>query len=108
MFKERVYIDNVGQHVGKEVTLKGWVYNTRSSGKIKFLILRDGTGIIQSVLINGETDPNSFAHFDELTQESSVIVRGRVRKEPRAPGGYELTLLSFELLHAVKDYPIGP
>ena len=108
MFKERVYIEDVGKHVGKEVTLKGWVYNTRSGGKIKFLLLRDGTGLIQCILFKGETDEKYFDVFEKLTQESSVIVKGVPREEKRSPGGYELGLKSLEIIHISQDYPITP
>ncbi len=108
MFKERVYIEDVGKHVGKEVTLKGWVYNTRSGGKIKFLLLRDGTGLIQCILFKGETDEKYFDVFEKLTQETSVIVTGVPREEKRSPGGYELGLKSLEIIHISQDYPITP
>ncbi len=108
MLKDRVYIENIGQFVGKEVTLKGWVYNTRSSGKIKFILLRDGTGIIQCVLFKGEVPNKYFDEFDSLTQESAIIIKGVPREEKRALGGYELGLKSFEVVHKTEDYPITP
>lgn len=103
-----VYIKDLKNNVGKEVKLKGWVYNTRGSKKIKFLILRDGTGLLQCVLFKGEVDEKYFEDFDNLTQETSVIITGNVRKEDRAPGGFELGLTSFEVIYKSKDYPITP
>ncbi|MBI2609230.1 MAG: asparagine--tRNA ligase [Deltaproteobacteria bacterium] len=109
MSKKWVYIQDLGSYVGQEITLKGWVYNTRSSGsKIKFLLLRDGTGYIQCVLFQGETLQEYLDQFSLLTQESSVIVTGIVREEKRALGGFELGLTSFEIVHKTEDYPITP
>lgn len=102
------YIADLKNHVGQKVTLKGWVYNSRSSGKIKFLLLRDGTGICQCVYFKGECDPQAFDIFGELTQESSVVVTGTVREEKRSPGGYELGAETLEILHKAEDYPISP
>jgi asparaginyl-tRNA synthetase len=92
---------------GQTVTLRGWVFNKRSSGKIKFLMLRDGSGIIQGVLVKGECDDSSFEGFETLTQESSVIVTGKVRKEPRSKIGYELTVLHVEPVQIAETYPIS-
>ncbi len=89
------------------VTLKGWVYNKRSSGKIKFLMLRDGSGIIQGVLVKGECDDASFEEFEKLTQESSVMVTGKVRKEPRSKVGFELTVHKVETVQIANEYPIS-
>src|SRR5215510_13775229 len=86
----RVYISDLKDHVGQTVTLKGWVYNHRSSGKIKFLLLRDGTGICQCVYFRGECDEKAFEEFEKLSQESCVRVTGVVKAEPRSPGGYEI------------------
>jgi len=80
----RTYISDLKEHIGKEVTLKGWVYNYRaSSKKIKFLILRDGTGLCQCVYFNGECDDSAIELFSEITQESSVVVTGVPRLEER-------------------------
>jgi len=107
--KERVYISDLKDHVGKEVVLNGWVYNVRaSSKKIKFLILRDGTGMCQCIYFNGECDPSSLENFGELTQESAVRVWGTVKEEPRSPGGFELSADKFEILAKSNDYPITP
>ncbi len=102
------YIEDIGKHAGKEVTLKGWLYNKRSSGKIHFLLLRDGTGIIQSVMSKGEVSDEVFETYDKLTQESSLEIKGKVREDKRAPGGYELTLTDVKIIQVAQDYPITP
>ncbi|MHB0885665.1 MAG: asparagine--tRNA ligase [Bacillota bacterium] len=99
-------ISDLSGHVGQEVELHGWVYNRRSSGKIQFLIIRDGTGIAQAVVSEKEVGPAAFAAWDGLTQESSVVVRGVVREDRRAPGGYELTVTGLEVVRVAEDYPI--
>jgi asparaginyl-tRNA synthetase len=104
----RVYISDLKDHVGKSVTLKGWVYNHRSSGKIKFLLLRDGTGICQCVYFRGECADKAFEDFEKLSQESCVKVTGIVREEKRSPGGYELSARELEILSGSADYPITP
>lgn len=104
----RVYISELKNYVGQEVELKGWVYNHRSSGKIKFLLLRDGTGLCQCVYFRGECDSEAFEGFGQVTQECSVRVTGVVREEPRSPGGYELGAQKLEVLSPSVDYPIGP
>jgi len=105
----RTYIDELKNHVGQKVELRGWVYNLRSSGKIKFLLLRDGTGLCQCVFIKGEADEETFGPtFEKLTQESSVKVTGTVREEKRSPGGFELTGLHIEPIHIAQEYPITP
>ena len=105
---EWVYIEDIGKYVGKEVEIRGWVYNKRSSGRIRFLLVRDGTGIIQSTAYSKEKDNPIFRAFDELTLESSVIVRGMVKEENRAPGGYELELSEIIPVQIAEDYPITP
>ncbi|MGB9773363.1 MAG: asparagine--tRNA ligase [Bacteroidota bacterium] len=102
------YIEHLPRRVGEEVTIRGWVYNKRSSGKVRFLLVRDGTGIVQSVLMKGESPDELFDRFDQLTQESSIIVRGAVRSDDRAPGGYELTLHDLQIIQIANDYPITP
>src|SRR5437868_10095494 len=102
----RIYIEDAARHDGTEVTLKGWVYNKRSSGKIKFLVLRDGTGLMQGVLFKGECSEEAFAECDKLTQESSVEVTGKLRKEPRSPGGYEMGIQSLRIVSVAEAYPI--
>lgn len=105
---EKKYIDQLSKYVGEEVTLYGWVYNLRSSGKIKFLLLRDGTGIVQCVIMKNAVGEEVYKLFDELTQESSISVTGKVNKEDRAPGGYELFLSDIKVFQIAKDYPITP
>ncbi len=92
---------------GQEVTLNGWVYNTRSIGKIWFLILRDGTGLVQCVVVKAETDQTMFKLGSELTQESSVTVTGTVRAEPRSIGGFELGVTNIEIHQIADEYPIS-
>jgi asparaginyl-tRNA synthetase len=103
-----VYISDVAAYDGSEVTIKGWLYNKRSSGKLHFLVLRDGTGLIQAVVSRADVSPEVFDAATRLTQESSVIVTGRVRGEPRAPGGYELGVSDVEIVQIAQDYPITP
>lgn len=102
----RTFIDDLKNKVGQTVELRGWVFHHRSSGKIKFLVLRDGTGYCQCVGVPQEMD-ESFANYDQLSQESTVKVTGVVKAEPRSPGGYELTAKTLEITHKVADYPIS-
>ncbi len=104
----RVYIEELGKHVGEEVELRGWLYNKRSSGKIRFLLLRDGTGIVQGVMAKGGVSDEAFAKFDELTQESAFSLKGKVRKDDRAPGGFELEVSDVRIYAIATDYPITP
>ncbi len=107
--KKRVYVSDLKDYVGKEVTLSGWVYNLRaSSKKIKFLVLRDGSGMCQCIYFKGECEDSALENFGELTQETAVKVFGTVKEEPRSPGGYELSATSFEILSPSVDYPITP
>jgi asparaginyl-tRNA synthetase len=108
MSTNRFYIENSAEFDGQIVTVKGWVYNKRSSGKIKFLILRDGTGLMQSILFKGDCNEEAFAQFETLTQESAVEVTGKLRKEPRSPGGFELGVQSIRVVHVAEAYPISP
>ena len=86
-----IYIEEVGQYVGQDVTIRGWLRNKRSSGKLHFLILRDGTGDLQAVVSKAVVGDESFARSATLTQESSLLVTGTIRQDARAQGGYELT-----------------
>jgi asparaginyl-tRNA synthetase len=108
MIMPAVYIDNIGSHEGGEVTLRGWVYNKRSSGKLQFILLRDGTGVIQCVAFKGNFSPEQFETLDKLTQESSVEIDGKVRKDSRSPGGYELDITGFRVVQLAENYPITP
>ncbi len=101
-------IDRVGQFVGQMVTIRGWLYNKRSSGKIRFLLIRDGTGIIQSVIVKNEVAPEVFSATEILTQESSLEVNAKVRADARAPGGYELQVSDMRVIQVAEDYPISP
>jgi asparaginyl-tRNA synthetase len=102
------YIEDIGKHVGEEITIKGWLHNRRSSGKIHFLILRDGTGFVQAVMSKAAVGEERFKAADHLSQETSVIVTGTARADTRAPGGYEVDVKSFEVVGESHDYPITP
>jgi len=102
------YIENISNFKDKEVEIRGWVFNKRSSGKVRFLLIRDGTGLIQGTVFSSKRDDPLFKKFDTLTQESSLIVRGRVREDKRAPGGFELTIKDVEILQVADEYPITP
>jgi len=103
-----VYIEDIGRHEGEEVTIKGWLQNRRSSGKIHFLILRDGTGFIQAVMSKAAVGDELFKAADHLSQETSVIVTGTARADARAPSGYEIDVKQLEVVGASHDYPITP
>jgi len=103
-----VRINELRGHVGETVTVRGWVVTTRSSGKIAFLVLRDGTGSVQCVVSKKEVAESAWAAFGALTQEASVAVVGVVRDDARSPGGVELALVSLEPLGPSVDYPISP
>jgi asparaginyl-tRNA synthetase len=103
-------IEEVGGHVGQAVTIRGWLYNLRESGKLLFPIFRDGTGLIQGVVAKNAVAPEVFESVRSLTQESSVIVEGKVRADKRAPGGYELDVAGVQVVQRVPDsdpYPIS-
>ncbi len=103
-------IEHLGQFDGQEVTLRGWLYNLRESGKLLFPIFRDGTGQVQGVMFKKAVSEELFESVKSLTQESSVIVTGKVRAEKRAPGGFELDLLNVEVMQRVPEdspYPIS-
>ena len=103
-----VTINKLGQFLDQDVELKGWVYNSRSVGKIWFLILRDGTGLLQCVVVDGESDADTFNLEQHLNQEDSVFVTGKVKKEPRAVGGYELGVKKISVVnHTTDEYPIS-
>ena len=103
-----VEISGLRAHVGETVTVRGWVSTTRSSGKIAFIVVRDGSGYVQGVLSKKEVPETTWAAFQSLTQETSVALTGTVREEPRSPGGYELALQGIEVLGASPEYPITP
>src|ERR1700744_4866872 len=103
-------IARIGEHEGKSVTLKGWLYNLRESGKLLFPIFRDGSGTIQGIVPKAAVPPEIFDAIKGLTQESSVIVTGKVRADKRAPGGYELDVENIEVVQRVPEddpFPIS-
>jgi asparaginyl-tRNA synthetase len=103
-----VQISGLRGHLGETVTVRGWVTTTRSSGKIAFVVVRDGSGYVQGVLSKQEVPESTWSAFQSLTQETSIAMSGVVREEPRSPGGYELAVQTLDVLGASPDYPIGP
>src|SRR6476660_5581790 len=101
-------IAKIGEHVGQNVTIKGWLNNRRSSGKIHFLSVRDGTGFLQVVMGKKDVDEATFAKADHLGQESAIVVTGTVQEHPRNPGNYELIATALEVVNEAHDYPITP
>src|SRR5713226_10046255 len=94
--------------IGEKVTINGWLYNKRTSGKLQFPIIRDGSGYLQCVVFRKEVSEQTWKAVEEVTQESTVCVTGVARAEPRAPGGVELGVESFEIVALTQDYPIRP
>ena len=104
-----VNIKDLAQFENQDVELRGWVYNIRSIGKIWFVILRDGTGLLQGVVVKGEASDETFLLEHELNQEDSIIINGTVRKEPRSVGGYELGVKEIKVVnHVTEEFPISP
>ena len=101
-------IDSLSQHVGQSVTLRGWVYNLRSSGKLQFVQLRDGSGLCQCVVVKKKVDEALWDALAACGQESSVSLTGTIKEDERAPGGYELGVETGEVHQAAHDYPITP
>ena len=96
-------------YCGESIQMKGWVYNTRSIGKIWFLIFRDGTGLIQGVIVKNEASEETFELESELNQEDSIIIEGVIRKEDRSIGGFEIGIKNIEVVnHVIEEYPISP
>lgn len=104
----QTYINELSKHVGEEVEIKGWLYNLRSSGKLLFPQLRDGTGVVQCVVFKKAVAPEVWDALDGLGQESSLIVHGTVRADERAPGGFEIDVTKALVLQAAHEYPITP
>ena len=103
-----VTINQLSEYEGQDVELKGWVYNTRNVGKLWFIIFRDGTGLLQGVVVKGEATDESFLLENDLNQEDSIILNGTVRKEPRSIGGYELGVKEIEVVkHVTDEFPIS-
>src|SRR5690554_2483047 len=110
MTKE-IRIEDIAQYDGEEVTIKGWLYNRTGKGRLQFLQVRDGTGIVQAVAFKPDLNEALFEEISGLGQESSLQVTGTVRKDDRAPGvpgGYEVGVSHVEVLQNVEDYPITP
>jgi asparaginyl-tRNA synthetase len=105
---QKIYIKDLSSHVGKEITLSGWLYNKRSSGKVKFVVLRDGTGYLQCVYFKGNVTPEVFELADRLGQESSIEVTGLIKEEKRAPGGFEMDAKDIKVISEAHNYPITP
>ena len=103
-----VYIEDIGKHEGEEVTIKGWLHNRRSSGKIHFITVRDGSGFIQAVMSKAAVGEDLFKAADHLSQETSIAVTGTARADKRAPSGYEIDVKTIDVVGASHDYPITP
>ena len=101
-------VRSLSDHVGESVTILGWVESIRIHGKVGFVVVRDGTGLVQGVLLKAELPEDTWVLLEVLTQECSVAVSGEVREEPRAPGGHEIGVTGMELLGASEEYPIQP
>jgi asparaginyl-tRNA synthetase len=104
----RAQISDIARHEGQQVTIDGWLHNRRSSGKIHFLIVRDGTGFIQAVMSKAAVGDDAFTRADHLSQETSLSVTGTVRADTRAKGGYEIDVASVQVHGGSHDYPITP
>lgn len=104
----RIRIEEIAAHAGADVEIRGWLYHKRSSGSIHFLLVRDGSGVIQAVMAKQDVPPSAFAAAMDLTQESSLLVRGTVREDARAPGGHELTVRDLQVVGLADPYPITP
>ena len=102
------YIEDIARHEGQPVTIRGWLHQRRSSGKIHFLVVRDGTGFVQAVMSKQAVPEDVFARADHLSQETALIVHGSVRADRRAPGGYEIDVTGLDVIGESQDYPITP
>ncbi len=100
-------VNKLTQYVGEVVSIRGWLYNRRSKGKLHFLLIRDGTGIVQGVMFQDDVSQDLFTQCAHLPQESSLIATGKVHQDPRAPGGYELVLKDVEIIQLAGEYPLG-
>ena len=103
-----IRISEIADHVGAEIKLQGWLHRRRSSGKIHFLTVRDGTGVVQAVMSKAEVGEIIFTDTDHLGQETSIKIEGVVRKDDRAPGGYEVDVSTLEVTGRSSDFPITP
>src|SRR5688572_22498345 len=104
----QAYIEDISRHDGQAVTLRGWLHNRRSSGKIHFLTVRDGSGFIQCVMSRQAVGDEAFTRADHLAQETAIVVTGTVRADKRAPGGYEVDVTNLEVVSEAQNYPITP
>ncbi len=105
---QKILVKDLSEHIGEEITLRGWLYNKRSSGKLKFLLLRDGSGIVQCVYFKGNVSEEIFENAEHVGQESSIEITGKVKEEPRSPGGFELDATDLKIISETHDYPITP
>ena len=106
-----IRIEDIAQYVDQKVTIRGWLYARTGKGRLQFLRVRDGTGIVQAVAFRKEMDPEVFSRVGELTQESSIVITGTVRADERAPGypgGYEIGLEDVQVVQMAHEYPISP
>lgn len=108
MDPEPTSISRIGEKSGGQATVRGWLYNRRSSGRIQFLIVRDGTGYLQTVVVKADVSPETWAQAERATQECSLAVSGTVREDKRAPGGYEMSATRVEIVGPSEGYPITP
>ncbi len=108
MRTESTAISHIGEQSGADATVRGWLYARRSSGKIQFLIVRDGTGYLQAVVVKADVSPETWAEAEKATQECSLAVTGKVRADARAPGGFEMSVSAVEILGPSENYPISP
>ncbi len=105
---KQTYIAEIGKHIGAEVTLRGWLYNKRSSGKLGFLEIRDGSAMMQAIVSKKDVDEATWEASEKATQESSLIVTGVPREHPKKPGVYELDIKTLEVVGLASEYPITP
>lgn len=103
-----IFINQCHDYLEKEVTIRGWLVHKRSSGKVRFLVIRDGSGILQGIMLKNSVLPDVFQSFDQLTQETSLALTGVLHEEPRAPGGVELEISNLQVYQITQDYPISP
>jgi len=103
-----IYIEDIATHAGQPVTIRGWLANRRSSGKIHFLQVRDGSGFVQAVMSKATVGAEVFTRADHLSQESAIIVHGTVRADTRAPGGFEIDVTGLDVVSEAHDFPITP
>ncbi len=105
---QTIRLAEIAQYEGQEVTLQGWLYNKTDKGRLQFLLVRDGTGMVQAVAFKKELAPEAFEAAQQVTQESSLTVTGMVRKDERAPGGFELGITDLRIVQLAGEYPITP